>query len=137
MTRVIAKLRSLVRDVVRGPRVDREIDEELRFHLDEAIDAGLSEGLSLEDARRSAYESLGGIPSRIRDEVREGRGISLVDDFWRDLGYGARLLRRNTGFACVVLATIAIASGAVVTVFSIADAWLFRPLSFPAADRLV
>jgi putative ABC transport system permease protein len=59
-----------------------------------------------------------------------------IDDFLRDLGHGARLLRRNPGFAAVVLATLALAIGATVTVFSIVDAWLFRPLNFPQSDRL-
>jgi predicted permease len=60
----------------------------------------------------------------------------LLDDFGRDLSHGARLLRRNPGFSTVVIATLAIAIGAAVTVFSIVDAWLFRPLNFPEADRL-
>src|SRR5689334_24681647 len=60
-----------------------------------------------------------------------------VDDFSRDLRHGARLLRRSPRFASVVLATLAIAIGATVTVFSIVDAWLVKPLNFPDADRLV
>ena len=65
------------------------------------------------------------------------RRASLVDDFSRDLAHGARLLRRNPGFTAIVLATLAIAVGASLTVFGIVDAWLFRPLDFPAANRLV
>jgi predicted permease len=61
----------------------------------------------------------------------------VADDFSRDLLHGARLLRRNPGFTAIVLATLAIAVGASLTVFGIVDAWLFRPLDFPAADRLV
>lgn len=60
----------------------------------------------------------------------------MLDDFARDLTHGARLLRRNPGFAAVVIATLAIAIGAAVAVFSIVDAWLFRPLNFPEAERL-
>ena len=65
------------------------------------------------------------------------RRASLIDDFSRDLAHGARLLRRNPGFTANVLATLAIAVGASLTVFGIVDAWLFRRLDFPAADRLV
>ncbi len=61
----------------------------------------------------------------------------MVDDFVRDLTHGARVLRRNPGFTAVVLSTLAIAVGASLAVFGIVDAWLFRPLDFPAADRLV
>ena len=62
--------------------------------------------------------------------------MSLLNDFVRDLSHGARLLRRNPGFSTVVVATLAIAIGAAVTVFSIVDAWLFRPLNFPEAEHL-
>jgi putative ABC transport system permease protein len=61
----------------------------------------------------------------------------VMDDFLRDLKHALRVLRRNPGFAATVLVTLAIAIGATVTVFSIVDAWLFRPLRFPDAQRLV
>lgn len=61
----------------------------------------------------------------------------ITDDFRRDLTHGARLLRRNPGFAAVVLGTLALSIAATVAVFSIVDAWLFRPLNFPHSDRLV
>ena len=61
----------------------------------------------------------------------------ILDDFSRDLAHGIRLLRRNPGFATVMVSTLAVAVGATVTVFSIVDAWLFKPLNFPDAGRLV
>jgi predicted permease len=61
----------------------------------------------------------------------------ILDEFSRDLTHGARLLRRNPGFAAVIVSTLAVAIAATVAVFSIVDAWLFRPLNFPNADRLV
>ena len=60
-----------------------------------------------------------------------------IDDLGRDVAYGFRVLRRNPAFSAVVLATLAAGIGATVTVFSIVDAWLLRPLAFPHADRLV
>ena len=53
------------------------------------------------------------------------------------MSYGLRLLRRSPGFSAVVLTTLAVGIGATVTVFSIVDAWLLRPLAFPHAERLV
>lgn len=61
----------------------------------------------------------------------------MIEDLVRDLRHGARLLRRSPAFTAVVLATLALGIGATVTVFSIVDAWLLRPLSFPDAHRLV
>jgi predicted permease len=62
---------------------------------------------------------------------------TVIDDFRRDLAHGGRLLRRNPAFAAVVLGTLTLSLAATVTVFSIVDAWLFRPLNFPQPDRLI
>jgi hypothetical protein len=83
------------------------------------------------------YARLDAPPTVVRDACRDQGGISLLDDFVRDLRHGARLLRRNPGFTAIVVSTLAIAIGATVAVFSIVDAWLFRPLNFPDAERLV
>src|SRR5437016_5927168 len=61
----------------------------------------------------------------------------MFDDFVRDVMHGVRLLRRSRAFTAVILTTLAIAIGATVTVFSIVDAWLVKPLNFPDAGRLV
>ncbi len=126
-----------LRDLFRGSRVDREIDEELRFHVEEEIEAGVRRGLTLEQARQEAHGSLGGTPLHVREEIRDARHASPLDDFRRDIRQGIRLLRRNPVPAIVVICTLAVAIGAAVTAFSITDAWLFRSLRFPNADRLV
>src|SRR5690348_10539199 len=61
----------------------------------------------------------------------------MIDDFTRDLRYSARLLRKHVSFAAIVVITLALSIGATVTVFSIVDAWLVRPLGFPNAQQLV
>lgn len=61
----------------------------------------------------------------------------MIEDFFHDVRHGARLIRKSPGFSVVVTATLALAIGATVTVFSIVDAWLVRPLGFPEPDRLV
>jgi predicted permease len=63
--------------------------------------------------------------------------MTFLDDLKRDVRHGGRILRRNPGFSAVVLTILSVAIGASVTVFSIVDAWLLRPLSFPDANRLV
>jgi predicted permease len=128
---------SRLKDLVRRSRMEREIDDELRFHVDEEIAAGIRRGLTPEQARRAAHDSLGGMPLLVREQIHDAREVSLTDDFRRDLRQGVRLLRRTPAVAAVVLCTMAVAIGAAVTAFSITDAWLFRPLRFPAADRLV
>jgi predicted permease len=130
-------VRSWFRAVVLRRRVDRDIDDELRFHLEEETEAAIRCGLSPSEARAAALASLGAPSALVREACRDQTGVTFVDDFARDLKHGVRLLRRNPGFSAVVLATLAIAIGAAVTVFSIVDAWLFTPLRFPRADRLV
>ncbi len=128
---------SRLRDFLRQSRVDRDIDEELRFHVEEELEAGVRRGLTPAEARKEAHASLGGTPLLVREQIRDARDVSMIDDFCRDIRQGARLLRRNPVSTSIVLCTLAVAIGAAVTAFSIADAWLFRPLGFPAADRLV
>ncbi len=128
---------SRLRDLLRGSRVDRDIDDELRFHVEEELEAGIRRGLTPAEARKEAHASLGGTPMLVREQIRDAREVSLMDDFSRDVRQGARLLWRNPVSTSVVLCTLAVAIGAAVTAFSVADAWLFRPLGFPAADRLV
>ena len=128
---------SWVRTLFWRSRVDRDLDDELEFHVAEETAAGLRAGLTIDESRRRVYATLGGPPALIREKCQDQRGISLVDDLLRDLKHGVRLLQRNPMFAAVVLATLGIAIGATVTVFSIFDAWLVKPLNFPDADRLV
>src|SRR5262245_44552618 len=61
----------------------------------------------------------------------------MAGDFARDVIHGARVLRRNPTFAVIVVTTLAVAIGATVTVFSVVDAWLLKPLNFPQPERLV
>jgi predicted permease len=128
---------SRLQDLLGRSRVDRDIDDELRFHVEEELEAGIRRGLTPEQARQEAHASLGGTPLLVREQIHDAREVSLSDDFRRDVRQGARLLRRSPGVTTVVLCTLAVAIGAAVTAFSITDAWLFRPLRFPAADRLV
>jgi len=117
-------------------RVERDLDDELRFHVEEEVEAGLRRGLTPDEARRHAHQSLGGTPFAVREAVRDVLRLSALDDLWRDIRHSVRLWARNPLLTSIVICTLAIAIGAAVTVFSISDAWLFRPLAFPHADRL-
>ena len=124
-------------DRLRRSRLERDIEEELRFHVDAEVQANLRRGLTSADARKAAYESLGGPPLLVREQITDARGVTVIEDFRRDVPQGIRLLRRDPGATAVMTATLALAIGGTVTAFSITDAWLFRPLRFPDADRLV
>ncbi len=125
-----------LRDVARLSRLERDIDDELRFHVEEELEAGVRRGLTRDQARREAHDSLGGTPFAVREAVRDALKVSILDDLRRDLRQSVRQAARNPLLTAIVAGTLAVAIGAAVTVFSITDAWLFRPLGFPHADRL-
>lgn len=133
----MAAVRSWLRGLVGRRRFERDLDDELRFHLEEEQARAEQGGMTPAEAALFAQHRLGAPLMRVKEECRDRRGLSMIDDVGRDLTHGARLLRRSPGFAAVVLTTLAVAIGATVTVFSTVDAWLLRPLNFPGADRLV
>jgi putative ABC transport system permease protein len=126
------------------PAVVREIDEELRLHIEGRTRELVAAGLPPVEARRRALEAFGDV-ERVRREMREiearrvrrVRRAGAVGDAWRDVRTGARRLRRSPGYAAVAVLTLALGIGASVAMFSVLNAVVLRPLSYPDADRLV
>lgn len=119
-------------------REDQEIhlDRELRFHTDERVAELRRSGLSEEEARRRVRLEFGGL-EQVKDDCRDARATRWVEHFHQDLWYTARMMKRNTAFASVVVALLAIGIGANTAVFSIIDAVLLRPSPYPSAQSLV
>ena len=120
----------------RSEKLDRELKEELEFHLDMLTEENIQRGMSPEEARRSARISLGGI-DQVREECAERRGISWISDSIRDIRFGARLLVRNPVFAVAAIATLGLGIGANTAIFSIINAAMPRPLPFERPEELV
>jgi predicted permease len=129
--RFIASLRGLL---VRR-RIDAEILEELQDHLEREIEAHRLRGVPPEEARRLALRDLGGLTQTL-ESTREVRATWL-DTFWRDLHYGARLLRRSPRFTLTALTVLVLGIGSTTAIFSVAYAVLVRPLPYAEAERLV
>jgi len=117
-------------------RQDAELDDELDFHIAKATERNVRRGMSPEEARRAALAALGG-RTRWIEQTRDEQRSRLLEDFSRDLRYGANALRRNPGFAVSAGLTIALAITATTTVFSFINTVYLRPLSVPEARRLV
>jgi putative ABC transport system permease protein len=130
-----ARIRSLWRNMVHRVRVDQELDEEVRSYLEQLVMKKMSEGMTPEEAQRSARISFGGV-EQVKEEVRAVRAGRLLEDFARDVRYGLRQLCRNPGFSATAISIAALGIAATCVVFAFADAAIFRALPYQDASRL-
>jgi hypothetical protein len=116
-------------------RFERDMDDELAFHLDQRIDAHVRNGLSRDEAARTARLEFGN-PEVWQDRCREARGLGLVDALRTDVQFGWRSIRKNVLLSATVVSTLALGIGANTAMFSVLHSVL-NPVSYPEADRLV
>jgi putative ABC transport system permease protein len=133
---VWASIRSFLVGLLRRNRVEDDLADEVAFHLDARVKDLIRRGLSPAEARRQARLEFGSI-DRYKEDVRQARGLRLVDELRADLLYGWRALRRSPGFTLVAATSLALGVGANTLVFSLLDSTLLRPLHLPEPDRLV
>jgi len=116
----------------RRQRLDDDLDEELRSHLEMAVEVNLSKGMSAEDARREALRSFGGV-EQTKELYRDQRGLPMIETTFQDLRFGLRMLRRDPGFSILAMLCLTLGIGANAAVFSWAEGILFRP--YPAVSH--
>lgn len=117
-------------------RVELELEEELRFHLEHKIEEGVASGLSPEEARRRALRAMDGLEQR-KEEIRYARRVHWLTDFLDDVRFATRSLGRAPGLTALVVITLALGVGMTSTPFSMVDALIFRPYPVPDPGRVV
>ncbi|HXQ97901.1 MAG TPA: ABC transporter permease [Candidatus Limnocylindrales bacterium] len=130
------RFRSWLRATVWRSRTDAEMGEELRFHMEAYADDLVRKGVDRQEAVRRARIEFGGVDSA-KEECREARRANILEAFFQDVHFGARVLRKNPSFTVVAVFTLALGIGANTAMFSIADTVLWRALPFPHPEQLV
>jgi putative ABC transport system permease protein len=125
-----------VRAIIYKDKVERDIDQELRFHLEMEIQKNVSRGMNPSQARREALLRFGGV-EKFKEECRDVRGAPLVESLLQDIRYGARILFRNPGFTLVAVLTLGLGIGANTAIFSVIYGVLMKPLPYADGSRLV
>ena len=132
--RQIVRLR--LRSLFSGTSVDRELDEELRYHIEQQVEANLAGGMTPEAARTAALRAIGGLQQR-REECRDTRGIGAYETAVANTRYAMRVLKRSPIFATVAIASLTCGVAAFLAMFQLLDAVRLRVLPVDDAHQLV
>src|SRR5207247_9300018 len=125
-----------LQSLFRRNRNAQRLDDEMQFHLDQEIAETIAAGMSREEARYAAMRTFGNA-TVLKEEARDTWGWLWLDNFLRDLRYGARALARTPAFAIVAILVISLGIGATTSLFTVVRSVLLKPLPFEDPSRLI
>jgi predicted permease len=130
------KLLRKFRALFHKEKLDAEMAEEMRAHLDMQTEVNTTRGMSPEEARYAARREFGGL-EQIKEQARDQRGWVWIEQLQQDLRFAFRQLRRNPGFALVAILTLAVGTGANTAIFSLVNSLVLKPLAYEEPGQLV
>ena len=124
------------RSLASAAQLDRDLDDEITYHLEQQVEELVARGMDRETAWRTVRRNFGGV-QQAKEECRDARGMSAIDALWQDVRYALRVLWRTPGFTAVATLTLALGIGATTAVYSLIDVILLSRLPYAAPDGLV